>query len=109
MNKFFVSVSYGKKHLPNLQDRYYEETNIDDGKDKSCNENICIYRNSFCVCLYINLAYAKTVEIEMLNKDESYCKMVYSEELVHVDVDDIVKWLPTSKGQRRNRCEPRGI
>ena len=24
--------------------------------------------------------------------------MVYSEELVHVDAGDIVKWLPTSKG-----------
>ena len=52
----------------------------------------------FAFVFFANLAYAKTVEIEMLNKDGSGRKMVYSEELVHVDAGDIVKWLPTSKG-----------
>ena len=45
-----------------------------------------------------NLAYAKTVEIEMLNKDGAGRKMVYSEELVHVEPGDTVVWVPTSKG-----------
>lgn len=48
--------------------------------------------------LATNFAYAKTVEIEMLNKDSSGRKMVYSEEIVKVDVGDTVTWLPTSKG-----------
>ena len=52
----------------------------------------------FAFVFFANLAYAKTVEIEMLNKDGSGRKMVYSEELVHVDAGDTVKWLPTSKG-----------
>ena len=52
----------------------------------------------FAFVFFANLAYAKTIEIEMLNKDGAGRKMVYSEELVHVDVGDIVKWLPTSKG-----------
>ena len=52
----------------------------------------------FAFVFMANLAYAKTVEIEMLNKDGAGRKMVYSEELVHVDAGDIVKWLPTSKG-----------
>ena len=52
----------------------------------------------FAFVFFANLAYAKTVEIEMLNKDGSGRKMVYSEELVHVELGDTVKWLPTSKG-----------
>ena len=41
----------------------------------------------FAFVFMANLAYAKTVEIEMLNKDGAVArKMVYSEELVHVDV-----------------------
>ena len=48
--------------------------------------------------LATNFAYAKTVEVEMLNKDSSGRKMVYSEEIVKVDVGDTVTWLPTSKG-----------
>ena len=52
----------------------------------------------FAFVFFANLAYAKTVEIEMLNKDGSGRKMVYSEELVRVDAGDVVKWLPTSKG-----------
>ena len=52
----------------------------------------------FAFVFFANLAYAKTVEIEMLNKDGSGRKMVYSEELVHVDAGDVVKWLLTSKG-----------
>ena len=48
--------------------------------------------------LVTNFAYAKTVELEMLNKDTAGRKMVYSQELVHVDLGDTITWIPTSKG-----------
>ena len=41
---------------------------------------------------------AGEVSIEMLNKDANGNKMVYSQEIVKVDVGDTVTWLPTSKG-----------
>lgn len=52
----------------------------------------------FAFVFMSNLAYAKTVDIEMMNKDGSGRKMVYSQELVHIEAGDIVKWIPTSKG-----------
>ena len=52
----------------------------------------------FAFVFMANLAYAKTVDIEMMNKDGSGRKMVYSQELVHIDAGDTVKWIPTSKG-----------
>tara|TARA_A200000159_G_scaffold69991_1_gene64970 strand:- start:200 stop:634 length:435 start_codon:yes stop_codon:yes gene_type:complete len=52
----------------------------------------------FAFIFMSNLAYAKTVDIEMMNKDGSGRKMVYSQELVHIDAGDTVKWIPTSKG-----------
>ena len=52
----------------------------------------------FAFVFMSNLAYAKTVDIEMMNKDGSGRKMVYSQELVHIESGDIVKWVPTSKG-----------
>ena len=52
----------------------------------------------FAFVLLSNIAYAKTVEVEMLNKDGAGRKMVYSQEIVHVDTGDTVKWVPTSKG-----------
>ena len=52
----------------------------------------------FAFVFMSNLAYAKTVDIEMMNKDGSGRKMVYSQELVHIDAGDTVKWIPTSKG-----------
>ena len=48
--------------------------------------------------LISNVAYGKTVEIEMLNKDSAGRKMVYSQEVVHIDVGDTVTWMPTDKG-----------
>ena len=48
--------------------------------------------------LVTNFAYAKTVELEMLNKDTAGRKMIYSQELVHVDLGDTITWIPTSKG-----------
>ena len=52
----------------------------------------------FAFVLISNVAYGKTVEVEMLNKDGAGRKMVYSHEVVHVDVGDTVTWMPTSKG-----------
>ena len=52
----------------------------------------------FAFVFMANLAYAKTIEIEMLNKDAAGRKMVYSQEMVHIDSGDTIKWLPTSKG-----------
>ncbi len=43
-------------------------------------------------------AFAGDVEIEMLNKDANGNKMVYSQEIVYVDIGDTVTWLPVSKG-----------
>ncbi len=53
---------------------------------------------AFAFILLSNIAYGKTVEIEMLNKDSAGRKMVYSQELVHIDTGDTIKWIPTSKG-----------
>ena len=43
-------------------------------------------------------AMAENFIIEMLNKDANGNKMVYSEQILMVDVGDTVTWLPTSKG-----------
>ena len=56
---------------------------------------------SFLVALFSLLStplFAADLTIEMLNKDSSGNKMVYSQEIVKVDVGDTVTWLPTSKG-----------
>ena len=43
-------------------------------------------------------AMAENFIIEMLNKDADGNKMVFSEQIIMVDVGDTVTWLPTSKG-----------
>ena len=52
----------------------------------------------FAFVLISNVAYGKTVEVEMLNKDDQGRKMIYSQELVHINTGDTVTWVPTSKG-----------
>ncbi|MFQ3361400.1 MAG: plastocyanin/azurin family copper-binding protein [Alphaproteobacteria bacterium] len=56
----------------------------------------------FCVLflLSINVPNAHSAEysIEMLNKREDGQKMVYSQDIINIDVNDTVKWTPTSKG-----------
>ena len=42
--------------------------------------------------------FAADVAIEMLNKDADGNKMVYSQELVKIEVGDTVTWVPRSKG-----------
>ena len=41
---------------------------------------------------------AEDISIDMLNKRDDGAKMVYSEDVAHVEVGDTVTWLPTSKG-----------
>ena len=41
---------------------------------------------------------AAEVAIEMLNKDANGNKMVFSQEVVKVEIGDTVTWLPSSKG-----------
>ena len=48
--------------------------------------------------LFSTPSFAANVSIEMLNKDANGKKMVYSQEVVKIDVGDSVTWLPTSKG-----------
>ena len=43
-------------------------------------------------------SFAAEVSIEMLNKDASGNRMVYSQEVATVEVGDTVTWLPSSKG-----------
>ena len=43
-------------------------------------------------------SFAADMSIEMLNEDSNGNKMVYSQEVVNIDVGDTVTWLPTSKG-----------
>ena len=52
----------------------------------------------FAFVFMANFAYAKTVEIEMLNKDGAGRKMVYSLDIANIDSGDTITWLPTSKG-----------
>ena len=59
---------------------------------------IKLFAAALGLLLISNVAYAKTVEVEMLNKDSAGRKMVYSQDVVQIDVGDTVKWVPTDKG-----------
>ena len=43
-------------------------------------------------------AFAADTTIEMLNKRDDGAKMVYSEDVVTIDVGDTITWVPTAKG-----------
>ena len=43
-------------------------------------------------------AFAADITIEMLNKRDDGAKMVYSEDVVTIDVGDTITWVPTAKG-----------
>ena len=45
-----------------------------------------------------SMAYAENVTVEMLNKRDDGAKMVYSQDIVDVNVGDTVTWVPTTKG-----------
>ena len=42
--------------------------------------------------------FAANMTIEMLNKDADGNKMVFSDEIVLIDVGDTITWVPTAKG-----------
>merc|ERR1711998_767945 len=48
--------------------------------------------------LFATPSLAADFTIEMLNKDENGNKMVFSQEVVRVDVGDTINWVPTTKG-----------
>jgi len=52
----------------------------------------------FSFIFVANLAYAGDVTLDMLNKRADGQKMVYSQDVVKVNVGDTVTWLPKSKG-----------
>ncbi len=56
------------------------------------------YLCAVIVSLAASTSFAADVTIEMLNKDAEGNRMVFSEEVVNVEVGDTVTWLPTSKG-----------
>lgn len=56
------------------------------------------YITTFLLVFVIGSANAGARTIEMLNKDDAGNKMIYSEELVHIEVGETITWVPTSKG-----------
>ncbi len=53
---------------------------------------------------------AAEIKVDMLNKDANGNRMVYSEEIIRVDVGDTVTWLPTAKGHNVEfRAGPQGF
>ena len=48
--------------------------------------------------LFATPSLAADLTIEMLNKDKDGNKMVYSQEVVRVDVGDTRNWVPSTKG-----------
>ena len=42
--------------------------------------------------------YAADMEVEMLNRRDDGTKMVYSEDIIKIDVGDTITWTPTTKG-----------
>jgi len=59
-------------------------------------KSLAFYLTLFGIAFMVSSANATT--IEMLNKDDAGNKMVYSQEVVNVEVGDTVTWIPTSKG-----------
>lgn len=42
-------------------------------------------------------AYAETIEIEMLNKNDAGERMVFSEEVIRAEVGDVIRFVPTDR------------
>lgn len=56
------------------------------------------YLAVFFTVFVVGTVQAGGRQIQMLNKDDQGNKMVYSEELVYVDVNESITWVPTDKG-----------
>jgi len=59
---------------------------------------LALFTAVFGFVFFTSLAYADDMTIEMLNKRDDGAKMVYSEDIAHIDVGDTITWVPTSKG-----------
>ena len=56
-----------------------------------------IFTSIFAILISLEIN-AKEYTIEMLNKDENKNRMVYSQEILNVALNDKVTWVPTDKG-----------
>ena len=56
------------------------------------------YVAMFTIVLGLSSSFAGNLTLDMLNKRADGQKMVYSEDVVHVDVGETVTWLPATKG-----------
>ena len=61
------------------------------------NKLVSIYLAIFIAMFSYGVAYAKDIQIDMLNKLGKE-KMVYSVDVAKVDVGDTITWLPKDKG-----------
>ena len=52
---------------------------------------------SFIGTIFLQAANSADITVEMLNKRDKE-KMVYSEDVVRIEVGDTITWVPTSKG-----------
>jgi pseudoazurin len=44
------------------------------------------------------VAFSEDMTIEMLNKRDDGARMVYSEDVARININDTITWVPTSKG-----------
>ena len=64
----------------------------------------------FSFIFVANLAYAGDITVDMLNKRADGAKMVYSEDIVKVNIGDTVTWKPKTKGHNVEFISvPKGI
>ncbi len=59
---------------------------------------VALIMSVFGFVFFANLAYAKDITIDMLNKRADGQKMVYSQDIAKIDVGDTITWKPKSKG-----------
>ena len=58
-----------------------------------------LFLTLFFCNVFQQILFAADVTIEMLNKNkETKKRMVYSQELVKIDVGQSIEWVPTAKG-----------
>ena len=67
--------------------------------------NFYTYVSALIMSLMATSSFAADVTIEMLNKDAEGNRMVFSEEIVNIEIGDTVTWLPTSKGHNVEMIE----
>ena len=61
-------------------------------------KNIIYFCALFLLTMQITNANSNEFTIEMLNKRDDGQKMVYSKDIINVEINDTIKWVPTSRG-----------